>query len=92
MGTDGAAGSRDSFSVIHGDLMREFVNVETKRTAGSLRSGYSTYIYAINKWRKTSHVHSNHVSSFEKKLKFTKKMTPGNKSMHFEHILSIFGG
>ena len=54
MGTDGASGSRDSCSVIHGDLMRKFVNVETKRTAGSLHSGYSNYIYAINKWRKTS--------------------------------------
>ena len=90
----GASSSGDSFSVIHGDLVIEHFNKETKGTAGRFCSDYSTDIHAINKWIKTSHIHSKNMNNVEKKLNvFTsqvhKEITPGNKSLHFEHVRSL---
>ena len=90
----GASSSGDSFSTIHGDLVTEHFNKETKGTAEPFRSGYSTAIYAVNKWIKTSHIHSKMRTMLRKSLKvFTsqvhKEMTPGNKRLHFEHVRSL---
>ena len=88
----GASKSGDSFSTIHGDLVTGHFNKETNGTAGLFRSAYSTDIYPVNKWIKTSHIHSKMRTMLRKKLKvFTsqvhKEMTPVNKSC----ILSMFG-
>ena len=85
----GTSGPGDSFSTIHGNLVTEHFNKETKGTAGPFRPGYSTDIYAVNKWIKTSHIHCKMRKMLRKKLKvFTsqvhKEMTPGNKRLHFE--------
>ena len=90
----GASSSGESFSTIHGDLVTEHFNKETKGTAGPFRSGYSTAIYAVNKWIKTSHIHSKMQTMLWKNLKvFTsqahKETTPGNKRLHFEHVRSL---
>ena len=41
----GASSSGDLFSTIHGDLVTEYFNKQTKETAWSFRSSYSTDIY-----------------------------------------------
>ena len=90
-----ASSSGDSFSTIHGDLVTEHFNKETKGTARPFRSGYSTDMYAVNKWiKKTYHIHSKMRTMLRRKLKvFTlqvhKEVTPGNKRLHFEHVRSL---
>ena len=46
-----------SFGGIHGDLLTEWFNKETKGTAGPFRSGYSTDVKTVNTWIRTSHIH-----------------------------------
>ena len=65
----GAPSSGDSFSTIHGDLVTEHFNRKMKRTAGPFRSGYNIDIYAVNKWIKTSHIHSKMQNNVEEKIK-----------------------
>ena len=90
-----ASSSGDSLSTIYGDLVTEHFNKETKGTARPFRSGYSTDMYAVNKWiKKTSHIHSKMRTMLRRKLKvFTlqvhKEVTPGNKRLHFEHVRSL---
>ena len=48
----------DTFSAIHGDLMTELFNRETKGTSGPFRSGFSTDIDAVNTWVNTIHIHA----------------------------------
>ena len=45
------------FSAIHGDLVTEHFNRETKGTAGPFRSSYSTDLQALKCWIKSSHIH-----------------------------------
>ena len=55
----GASCSGDTFSIIHGDLVTE--NFKKKRKellALSHQIVVMTFIYAVNKWMKTSHIHS----------------------------------
>jgi hypothetical protein len=54
----GGSLSGEKFSAIHGDLITEIYNGETKGTAGPFRSGYSTDITTVNTWVKTSHIHA----------------------------------
>ena len=86
----GASCSGGSFSTIHGDLVS--AHFQKKRTELDL-SPKVTFIYAINKWIKTSHIHSKVRTILQKTLNlFTlqvyKEITPGNKSLHFEHARS----
>ena len=76
----------------HWDLVTEYFNIETKETAGPFDSGYIIHIYSVNKWIKTSHIHSKMRTMLRKKLKvftlqFHKEMTPGRKG----YILTMFG-
>ena len=48
----------EPFSSIHGDLMTELFNRETKGTAGPFRSGFSTDSEKVNTWVNTIHIHS----------------------------------
>ena len=52
----GGSLSGDKFSSIHGDLITEVFNGETKRQAGSHRSGFSTNVDAVNTWINTTHI------------------------------------
>ena len=54
----GGSLSGEKFSEIHGDLITEIYNGETKGTAGPFRSGYSTDLTTVNTWVKTSHIHA----------------------------------
>ena len=52
----GGSLSGDKFSSIHGGLITEVFNSETKRQAGPHRSGFSTNVDAVNTWLKTTHI------------------------------------
>ena len=66
-----AARTTGSFKGIHGDLMTEIFNGETKATAGPFRSGYSTKMSTVNRWVKTTHIHANLRSALKDKLEIT---------------------
>ena len=53
----GASLTGSHFSGLHGDLMTELFNKETKGTAGPFRSGYSTDMQSVYTWVRTSHIH-----------------------------------
>ncbi len=52
----GANYSGEKFATVHGDLVTEYFNRETKGTAGPFRSGFSTNIETTNNWVKTIHI------------------------------------
>ena len=60
-----------SFSAIHGDLVTEHFNREPKGTAGPFRSGYSTDLHALNRWVKTSHIHSTLREAMNKRFRLS---------------------
>ena len=79
------------FSAIHGDLVTEHFNKETEGTACPFRSGYSTDLQALNRWIKTSHIHSNlRVAVIKKFSLYTssahKELTIRNKRRHHQHV------
>ena len=51
----GASLTGSHVSGLHGDLMTELFNKETKGTAGPFRSGYSTDMQSVNTWVRTSY-------------------------------------
>ena len=53
----GASITGQKFSTIHGDLITELFNKQTKGTAGPFRAGFSTDIEAVNRWVSTIHIH-----------------------------------
>ena len=91
----GASCSGDSLSTIHGDLVTEHFKNKRKVLLGlSLQVIVLAFVYAVNKWIKTSHIHSKVGAMLRKKLNvFTShahsEMTPGNKRLHFEHARSL---
>ena len=56
------------FSNIHGDVITEHFNREMKGTAGPFRSGYSADLQVLNRWIKTSHIHSKLRVAVEKRF------------------------
>ena len=90
----GGSISGDAFSTIHGDLITELFNKETKGTGGPFRSGFSTNIEAVNKWVRTIHIHATlrkalrtalHIKSSSKH----KEITDRGKKLHQEHVKSL---
>ena len=85
---------KERFSTKHGDIETEHFNRETKGTAVPFRSGYSTDIDAVNRWVKTSHIHTRLRKAVKKNFRlFTssvhKEMTPSNKKRHYNHVHSL---
>ena len=54
----GAISLGETFSTIHGDLVTEHFNKESKRTTGPYRAGYIFRINTVNKWIAISHIYS----------------------------------
>ena len=86
--------SGDRFSTIHGDLITELFNKETKGTAGPFRSEFSSNIEAVNTWVHTIHVHSKLRVIFREHLRTKtsakhKELTPGSKKKHMEHVKNL---
>ena len=48
----------DSFFCLHGDLIKEIFNGQTKRQAGPHCARFSTDIAKVNTWIATSHFHA----------------------------------
>ena len=63
----GGSLSGSNFSSIHGDLITEIFNGETKKQAGPHRLGYSTNVDAINDWIETAYIHAK----LKEQLKWT---------------------
>ena len=84
----------DSFSMMHGDLITELFNKETKGTAGPFRSGFSTNIEAANSWVQTIHIHSMLRIALRKQLNIKtsskhKESTNSGKKLHAEHVSNL---
>ena len=90
----GANLSGQKFASIHGDLVTELYNRETKGTAGPFRSGYSTDIQATNTWVKTTHIHAKLRVAFREKLHLKtssvhKELTDSGKKRHKRNVDSL---
>ena len=83
------------FSAIHGDLVTEHFNRETKGTAGPFRSGYSTDLHALNRWVKTSHIHIFTLrEAMKKRFRLNhssthKELTCRNKKRQHGHVKKL---
>ena len=55
-GFGGSTGG-EPFSSIHGDLITELFNKETKGAGGPFRAGFNTNIEAVDTWVKAIHIH-----------------------------------
>ena len=53
----GATSLGETFSTIHGDLVTEHFNKESKGTTGPYRAGYIFRINTVNKWIAISHIY-----------------------------------
>ena len=90
----GGSISGEPFSSIHGDLITELFNKETKGAGGPFRGGYSTSIEAVNTWVNTIHIHSRLKQSFKKAILYNtssrhKELTPGGMKLHQDHIQKL---
>ena len=47
------------FTAVHGDLITEWFNKQTKGKGGPFRSGYSTKISSLNTYVRTMHIHAD---------------------------------
>ena len=77
----------EKFATVHGDLVTEYFNRETKGTAGPFRSGYSTNVDTTNKWVKTVHIHAKLWLAMRDKLNIKttsmhKELTDSGKTRH----------
>lgn len=82
------------FATKHGDLETEHFNRETKGTAGPFRSGYSTNINAVNRWIKSSHMHTKLRKAVKKHFRIItssghKEMTYKSKWTHHQHVQAL---
>ena len=84
----------ESFSSIHGDLVTELFNRETKGTSGPFRSGFSTNIEAVNTWVNTIYIHGMLRVALRKELQIKtsskhKELTRSGKKMHSSHVSAL---
>ena len=90
-----ASCSGDLFSTIHGDMATEHFKKKRRELLGLFpHLILLKFIYAVNKWIKTSYIHNKVPTILWNKLNvFTsqvlQKITPGNKGLHFEHAQSL---
>ena len=87
--------SGSNFSTIHGDLVTEVFNGETKRQPGPHRLGYSTNSDAVNERVTTAHVHAKLKEKLNEKIKLStscvhKETTPGAKKVNDSHIQLLY--
>ena len=90
----GRSKTGQKFSAIHGDLITELFNKETKGTAGPFRAGFSTDIDAVNNWVNTIHIHAVLRVSLQKFLHVStsskhKELTDRGKKLHADHVRKL---
>jgi len=87
----GGSLSGAKFSNIHGDLITEVFNGETKRSAGPHTSGCSTNVTSLNTWVSPSHLHAQVQNNLRERIRMStstthKEVTPGAKRLHVSHV------
>ncbi len=98
----GGSISGATFCTLHGNLITELFNKQTKGTAGPFRCGFSTNTEAVSTWVRTIHIHCKLREAFRqrlliKTLSIHKEMTPYGKKIHHQHVkmlqkqLSLYG-
>ena len=84
----------DAFSAIHGDLVTEFFNKETKSTSGPFRCGLRANIESVNTWVNTIHIHIMLKVALKQQLHLKtssrhKELTKSGKELHLSHVKSL---
>ena len=87
----GGSISGGAFSTIHGDLITELFNKQTKGTAGPFRCGFSKNMEAVNTWVRTIHIHCKLRETFREQLLIKtssvhKEVTLYGKNIHHQHV------
>ena len=80
-----------NLSTLHGDLITEIFNGQTKHQAGPHRKGVSTNIKTTNRWIRTTHIYAKLRMELMKKIKASsvhKELTPGI-CLHLSHVKSL---
>ena len=77
--------------MIHGDLVTEVFNGQTKRQAGPHRLGFSNNVDQVNKWIKTANIHAKLREKINESIHLNtsnehKESTYGAKEMHRKHV------
>ena len=83
-----------AFSNLHGDLITEIFNGQTKRQAGPHRTGVSMDIEQVNRWIKTSHIYAKLRLEVSKKISMAtssvhKESTPSGIKRHLSHVKAL---
>ena len=90
----GGSFSGGKFSNVHGDIITEVFNGETKRNAGPFRRGYSTNTENVDTCIKTTHIHTKVQSALREKINLCtssvhKKLTRSGMNMHTNHVRAL---
>lgn len=90
----GGSLSGSNFSTIHGDLITEVFNGQTKSQAGPHRSGYSTNTDAVDNWITTTHIHAKIRKKMNDQINLStssvhKETTVGAKRLHDAHVQAL---
>ena len=83
-----------NFSTLHGDLITEIFNGQTKRQAGPHRTGLSMDIDQTNRWIKTVHIYAKLRMEVTQKIGSAtsavhKETTPSAIKQHLSHVESL---
>ena len=87
----GGSLSGDSFSCLHGDLMTEILNRQTKRQSGPHCAGFSTGIGKVNTWVATFYFRATVRQTVSDKIQLNtstdhKECTPGARRLHSDNV------
>ena len=90
----GASSTGHVFSKIHGDLVTELFNKETKGTSAPFRCGFSTNIDNVNTWVNTIHIYAMLKVALGQQLHHKtsskqKELTKSGKELHSSHEESL---
>ena len=90
----GGSLSGDKFSSIHGDLITQVFNSETKLQARPKRSGLNTNVDVVNTWIKTTHNHAKLRKKFNDTIRLTtdnhhKETTQSEMKRNSQHVKTL---
>ena len=86
--------SGQPFTSLHGDLITEIFNGQTKCQAGPHAAGFSTGINKVNDWVRTAHIHAKFRCIFTEKIKLQtnschKECTLGARKLHVSNMKAL---
>ena len=90
----GASLTGDVFSTIHGDLVTELFNKDTKGTSGPFRCSFSINIDSVNIWVNMIHIYIMLKVALRQQLHLKassrdKELTKSGKELHLSHVKSL---